>query len=296
MEPKNSAPAAGAQAPEPGGGERRGSQGEKPVCVITGGSSGMGLATARRMAQNGWRLVLAARRPEKLADAVQALAEGGGRAEAFPCDVADWASVQRLADFAAGRGTVQAVLHIAGMSPHMGGAEAIVRGNALGTVHIHDAFCPVIAPGGCLVDTSSMSAYLAPKFIMPQKAFRLAGTDRAAFLKKMMARVNLLPKSARPGAAYAISKYFVIWYARHEAARFGARGVRVLSVTPGTFETPMGQLEKDEAGAYLSYNAIPRPGRPEEIAALFAAVCSPEIGYLTGTDILCDGGCVAGRR
>lgn len=202
----------------------------------------------------GRRTVKALPWPGLLADAVQALAEGGGQ------------------------------------------AEAIVRGNALGTVHIHDAFCPVIAPGGCLVDTSSMSAYLAPKFIMPQKAFRLAGTDRAAFLKKMMARVNLLPKSARPGAAYAISKYFVIWYARHEAARFGARGARVLSVTPGIFETPMGQLEKDEAGAYLSYNAIPRPGRPEEIATLFAAVCSPEMGCLTGTDILCDGGCVAGRR
>ena len=70
------------------------------------------------------------------------------------------------------------------------------------------------------------------------------------------------PKKSRPGAAYAISKYFVIWYARHEAARFGARGVRVLSVTPGNFDTPMGKLEKDEAGAYLKFNAIPRMGKP----------------------------------
>lgn len=103
------------------------------------------------------------------------------------------------------------------------------------------------------------------------------------------------PKNSRPGAAYAISKYFVIWYARHEAARFGARGVRVLSVTPGNFDTPMGKLEKDEAGAYLKFNAIPRLGKPDEIAALFAAVSDPEMGYLTGTDILCDGGCVAGK-
>ena len=87
----------------------------------------------------------------------------------------------------------------------------------------------------------------------------------------------------------------MIWYARHEAARFGARGVRVLSVTPGNFDTPMGKLEKDEAGAYLKFNAIPRLGKPDEIAALFAAVSDPEMGYLTGTDILCDGGCVAGK-
>ena len=80
-----------------------------------------------------------------------------------------------------------------------------------------------------------------------------------------------------------------------EAARFGARGVRVLSVTPGNFDTPMGKLEKDGAGAYLKFNAIPRLGKPDEIAALFAAVSDPEMGYLTGTDILCDGGCVAGK-
>ena len=268
---------------------------KKPVCVITGGSSGMGLATARRMGQKGCALVLAARTPKKLDAAIEELAAAGVAATACRCDISDAGSVQGLAAYAASLGPVTTVLHIAGMSPHMGDAEAIMRGNALGTVHIHDAFYSVIEPGGCLVDTSSMSAYLAPEFIMPKGAFPLASTDREALFRKMMARVNLLPKKSRSGAAYAISKYFVIWYARHEAARFGARGVRVLSVTPGNFDTPMGKLEKDEAGAYLKFNAIPRLGKPDEIAALFAAVSDPEMGYLTGTDILCDGGCVAGK-
>lgn len=268
---------------------------KKPVCVITGGSSGMGLATARRMRQKGCALVLAARTPKKLDAAIEELAAAGVTATACRCDISDAGSVQGLAAYAASLGPVTTVLHIAGMSPHMGDAEAIMRGNALGTVHIHDAFYPVIEPGGCLVDTSSMSAYLAPEFIMPKGAFPLASTDREALFRKMMARVNLLPKKSRSGAAYAISKYFVIWYARHEAARFGARGVRVLSVTPGNFDTPMGKLEKDEAGAYLKFNAIPRLGKPDEIAALFAAISDPEMGYLTGTDILCDGGCVAGK-
>ena len=268
---------------------------KKPVCVITGGSSGMGLATARRMGQKDCALVLAARTPKKLDAAIEELAAAGIKATACRCDISDAGSVQGLAAYAASLGPVTTVLHIAGMSPHMGDGEANMRGNALGTVHVHDAFYPVIEPGGCLVDTSSMSAYLAPEFIMPKGAFKLAADDREAFCRKMMARVNLLPKNSRPGAAYAISKYFVIWYARHEAARFGARGVRVLSVTPGNFDTPMGKLEKDEAGAYLKFNAIPRLGKPDEIAALFAAVSDPEMGYLTGTDILCDGGCVAGK-
>lgn len=263
------------------------------VCVITGGSGGMGLAAARAMGQKGYTLVLAARNPQKLADAAARLAAEGIRAETCVCDIRSREQVEKLAAFAAGQGQVTAVLHIAGMSPHMGSPLAIVEGNALGTVYIHDAFYPVLAEGGCLIDTSSMSAYLAPKLLMPQKAFRLADSDPEKFCKKLLARVNLLPKSARTGAAYAISKYFVIWYAKHQAARFGAKGVRVLSITPGNFDTPMGELEAQEAGSYLKFNAIQRPGRPEEIAALYAACADPAMGYLTGADILCDGGCVA---
>lgn len=269
---------------------------EKKVCVVTGGSSGMGFAAARRMGRKGYALVLAARTPAKLENALAQLTADGAEAVACPCDISDWASVQELASCAAGMGTVTTVLHIAGMSPHMGDAEQILRGNALGTVHIHDAFYPVLAEGGVLVDTSSMSAYLTPEFIMPKRAFPLAQTDREAFMKKMMARVGLLPARSRAGAAYAISKYFVIQYARMEAARFGKRGVRVLSVTPGNFETPMGALEAKEAQAYLKFNALPRLGQPDEIAAMFEAVSDPAMGYLTGTDILCDGGCVAGYR
>ena len=268
----------------------------KKVCVITGGSSGIGFAAARLMGQKGYTLVLAARTPAKLDTALEQLHKEGIEASACRCDMADWNSVQKLAACAAGLGEVSIVLHIAGMSPHMGDAGAIIRGNALGTVHIHDAFYPLLAPQGCLVDTCSMSAYLAPGFLMPRKAYPLASVDREAFLKKMQARVNLLPAKSRAGAAYAISKDFVIDYVRREAARFGARGVRVLSVTPGNFDTPMGALEKEEAQAYLRFNAIPRLGKPEEIAALYAAVSAPEMGYLTGTDILCDGGCVAGKR
>ena len=267
---------------------------DKKICVITGGSSGIGLATALRMGRKGYALVLAARTPAKLDKAIAELTAEGIDASACRCDISDWGSVQGLAAYAQSLGEVSIVLHIARMSPHMGNAETILRGNALGTVHVHDAFYPVLAPGGCLVDTSSMSAYLTPEFIMPKKAFPLASTDREAFLRRIMARVNLLPQKSRAGAAYAISKYFVIQYAKKEAARFGERGVRVLCITPGNFETPIGELEKEEAWAYLRYNAIKRLGRPDEIAALFAAVSGPEMGYLTGTDILCDGGCVAG--
>ena len=110
----------------------------------------------------------------------------------------------------------------------------------------------------------------------------------------MMKRVNLFPKKTREGVAYSISKHFTIWYAKQDAARFAEKKARVLSITPGNFETPLGTLEQEEASTYLKFAAVKRNGRPEEIAPLYVALLDERMGYLTGADILCDGGCIAG--
>ena len=112
-------------------------------------------------------------------------------------------------------------------------------------------------------------------------------------MKKMLARVNLLPKDARPGVAYAISKHFVIWFAKTDAARFGAKNVRCLSVTPGNFDTPMGALESGQSEVFIKYSALKRNGKPEEIAALFTMLLDERLGFLTGADIIMDGGVIA---
>lgn len=265
----------------------------KKVCVITGGGSGMGLATAKLVCEAGYYTILVGRTASKLEKAVADLRKAGHEAKAFSCDVSDRESCFALARHAAECGEVKALLHIAGLSPHMGDAERILRGNALGTVNINDAFYEVMAPRGCVIDTSSMSAYLSPQFIMPKGAYKLARTNRDAFLKKMLAWVNLLPKDARPGVAYAISKHFVIWFAKTDAARFGAKNVRCLSVTPGNFDTPMGALESGQSEVFIKYSALKRNGKPEEIAALFTMLLDERLGFLTGADIIMDGGVIA---
>lgn len=111
--------------------------------------------------------------------------------------------------------------------------------------------------------------------------------------KKLVARAGIAPKGARPGLAYAISKHFVIWFAKTDAARFGAKNVRCLSVTPGNFDTPMGALEGEQAEVFKKYSALKRNGGPEEIAALFAMLIDERLGFLTGTDIIMDGGVIA---
>lgn len=266
------------------------------VCVITGGGSGIGYAVAKQMGIAGYHLILVGRSVQKLEDAVSELKGMDFSAEAFACDISEHRSTQQLAEHALSRGTVKAVIHAAGMSPHMGNAQQIIAANALGTININNAFYHVMRSGSCIIDTSSMSAYLTPQFLMPKRSYPLSRMDPDKFMRRMMRRVNLFPKRVRSGVAYGISKHFVIWFARTDAARFGERGVRVLSITPGNFETPMGKLEQEEAMTYMKHNAIKRLGHPDEIAALYAACADERMGYLTGADIICDGGCIASGR
>lgn len=264
----------------------------KKVCVITGGGSGMGLATAKMMGKD-YSIIICGRTVKKLENAVNELREQKIDIEAVACDIADQNSVENLAEYAKEKGTVAAVIHAAGVSPNMGDAETILRINALGTINVNNAFYNVMGENSCIIDVSSISAYLTPKIIMPKGLYKYSMKDPELFIQKVMKRINLFPKKVRSGVAYGISKNFVIWFAKRDAARFGKIGARVLSVSPGNFDTPMGDLERQEGEAYIKHCAIKRFGYADEIASLFTYCASPLAGYLTGLDIICDGGLVA---
>jgi len=266
----------------------------KNVCVITGGGSGMGLATAKVMGQDH-HIIISGRTVEKLKNAINELTEMGIEAEAFACDVSDKKSVEKLAKHASKQGIIKSVIHAAGMSPNMGNAETIMRVNALGTIHVNDVFFQYMEQGSCLIDVSSMSGYMIPEIIMPGKHYKLARMNHEQFMNKMMKRVNFLPKKHRTGVSYGISKNFVIWYAKTDAEKFARKGIRILSVSPGLFETPMGETEKEISKDFIEKCAIKRYGQAEEIAHLFRYLVDEKLSYLTGTDILCDGGCVASQ-
>ena len=179
------------------------------------------------------------------------------------------------------------------MSPNTGEARVITETNALGTININEAFFEVMESGTCLIDVSSMSGYMVTGFLMPRGIYKYSRKNKDLFIRKMIARVNLFPKKLRPSMAFAFSKNFVMWYAKTDAIKFGEKGIRVLSISPGSFETPMGELEKDSMEKYTQHSAIKRPGTVEEIANLFAYCVSSKASYLTGIDILCDGSCIA---
>jgi NAD(P)-dependent dehydrogenase (short-subunit alcohol dehydrogenase family) len=255
----------------------------------------MGLATAKVLGKTH-HVLLVGRNAGKLESAASKLRAQGVLTEAYACDVASWTSVEKLAAYAHQLGKVAVVIHAAGLSPHMGDVRTILEANALGTLNVNNAFFEVMEGGSCLIDVASISGHLVPKLILPTGAYVLCRTNPGKFLKRLQNRASLFPKNLRSAVAYGISKHFVIWLARHDVVRFGTKGIRILSVSPGNFETPMGELERAKANKYTQQQAIKRFGEVEEIAHLFAHCADPRLGYLTGTDILCDGGCVASTR
>ena len=268
---------------------------DKRICVITGGGSGMGLATAELMGKDHY-VIICGRTVGKLEDAIAGLRKKGVDCEAYPCDVSDKESVKALARHADELGTIDAVIHAAGVSPHMGNGELILKINAIGTMYVNEIFSDYMGEGSCIVDVSSMAGNMMPDLAPMHLFYRLALKDKDAFVKAAVKMISAMPAKLQPGTAYSISKNFDNWYANHSALELGNKGIRVVSVSPGDFETPMGELEKADAQNFIPNAAIKRFGKPEEIATLLADIVKPECGYLTGTQILCDGGVIASMK
>jgi NAD(P)-dependent dehydrogenase (short-subunit alcohol dehydrogenase family) len=266
------------------------------VSVITGGAGGMGLATAKVVGQDH-AVVLCDVRQDRLDAAGATLQDLGITPAIVNCDVTDRQAVTRLFETAAGLGTIASVIHTAGVSPSMGGADYVMRTNALGTVNVNEVFYETAGEGSAIVNVASMAAHMLPEEMVPTAQFPMALQDGDAFMKEMLSACGIVGEDLQSGIAYAVSKAFVKWYSTSQSERFNGRGLRVVSVSPGSIDTEMGRLEEQAgAGALVADAAVPRWGKPQEMADLLAFCASDKAGYLTGTDILNDGGVIASIR
>lgn len=269
----------------------------KNVCVITGGGSGMGLAAAKNMPKDKI-IIIAGRTEAKLEKGVKELTKLGFEAYAKRCDTSKRKSVRALAEYAKSVGEVKNVINCAGLSPSMADPEKIVRVNALGTVYVNQEFAEVMKKGSVIIDVSSNSAYILPGFLINKRTYSLADSNEELFVKKILKLGLLLSdKYKSAGLAYSYSKNFTVWYAGKSAFEFGAKGIRVASISPGLVATDMGNLEETkDGGSLIKYTAEKRMGMPEELGYAIATLADERNGYLTGVDVLCDGGSVKGRK
>lgn len=269
----------------------------KHVAVITGGAGGMGLAVAKLLGRDHHVVISDVNQP-RLDVAAGELRQLGISCDAITCDITDRESIARLLGQAQAIGPVRCIIHTAGVSPQMADPATIMKINAVGTINITQAALSMAEQGFALVNVASMAAHLVPQLLIPTRAFKYSFTDIDRFVRKSLFPSHLMPTQFyRRGLAYAVSKSFVIWYGKKMAAAVGEKGARILSVSPGTFDTQMGRLEeKSGSVGMLKKAALKRFGKPEEIAELLAFCASDKASYLTGVDILCDGGVVATKN
>lgn len=267
----------------------------KNVCVVTGGGSGMGLETAKILGKEQ-KVILVGRTVSKLENAVNELKASGIDAEAYPGDASNRESMKKLASYAASQGNVKTVIHAAGVSPHMADGKKIFAINAIGTINIDEEFAEVMGPNSCILNVSSMSAYMLPAERAPKQIYNLALSDIHAFQDAINGIISSMPEEQQAGMAYTMSKNFVVWYTSRMAVKYGKKGIRVVSISPGTFKTPMGEVEGEEAASFALRGAMGRLGEPEEIAKMMAFMVSDECSYLCGVDILYDGGSIAAMQ
>lgn len=257
--------------------------------LVIGAGSGMGAAVAERFHRDGYDLVLA----DIAADRLEAQKQAYGAVTAS-VDITDGAALAALADLC-GEG-IDALVLTAGLSMSMAPFDRIMEVNLGGSALVLETLGSRVREGGAAVCLASIAGHMAG----PQPAAIEAALDDP-LAPELGERVgSLLGEGMRiPGMAYALSKLGVLRLVQRSAAPFGARGVRVNSVSPGLVDTPMGSLErKSNAGAEAAVmlGPIPRLGGPDEIAGVIAFLCSADARYVTGTDIIVDGGWVGAIR
>lgn len=261
------------------------------VVVVTG-AGGMGEAIARRIGV-GAHLVLADIDPVVLTGVADRLRADGFRVSEAPTDVSDRGAVEDLGRFSAALGRIEAVAHTAGVSPVQATVDVILRVDLLGSAWMLDTFGEIVATGGAGVFIASMAGAGAPADA--ERDRRLSTTPAA----DLLALPDLQPGAiADPGLAYVIAKRANQVRVRAAAAQWGRRRARVNSISPGVISTPMGTAELQGASgermrAMIAGAPTGRIGTAEDIAAAAAFLLGPDSSYVTGTDLLVDGGVIA---
>lgn len=241
------------------------------VAIITGASSGIGYATARLFANEKAKLIVAARRKEKLDSLVREIIDHGGEAVALAGDVRDEGYQKGLVDLALAQyGGLDVAFNNAGTIGRMCGVTD------LDLVHWHEA-----------IDTNLTSAFLAAKYQIP--ALKKRGGGSIVFTATIVGYTVGFPNVS----AYAASKAGLIGLTQALATEYGVDGIRINALLPGGTDTPMGRefASTPEAQQFVQgLHALKRIALPEEIAKSVLYLVSDASSFTTGTALLADGG------
>ncbi|MGB3483092.1 MAG: SDR family oxidoreductase [Mycobacterium sp.] len=263
--------------------------------LVVLGVGGMGEAISRRVGA-GRTVLLADSNVELLARVGDALTADGFLVETEQVDVSARDSVAALARRAAALGAVRAVAHTAGLSPVQASPEAILRVDLAGVAYSLDEFGQVVAPGGSGVYIASMAGHFGSRNLSADVEHALATTASDLLIDLPF----LAPGTVTdPRAAYGVAKRGNQLRVQAASTAWGRRGARVNSISPGVIATPMGRQElsgtsEDLMRQLIERSATGRIGTSADIANAAAFLLGPDASFIAGTDLLVDGGAVAG--
>ncbi|NHU85729.1 SDR family oxidoreductase [Kocuria sp. JC486] len=259
--------------------------------VVVVGAGSIGQAIARRVSV-GKEVLLADLRAENAEAAAEVLRDAGYNVTTASVDVADRSSVRDLVQRATELGDVKGLIHAAGVSPSQASPETILHVDLFGTAVVLEEFGGVIAAGGSGVVISSQSGHRLPA-LTPEEDRQLATAPTDELLE-----LDLVRGIEDPLHAYQVSKRGNSLRVKAEAVRWGKRGARLNSISPGIVYTPLArdELTGPRGAGYrrmLELSPAGRGGSPDEVGAVGALLMGPDGGFITGSDILMDGGVTA---
>lgn len=269
----------------------------RPTGIITGAAGGMGRACARRLGGT-MDLVLTDAAAGLEAFVSELRSEGYGVRKAIVGDLCDPGILDTLAT-EAGHGFT-CLVHAAGLGPSAPWRR-IMEVNYIAAVKLLDAVEPSLMPGCVAVLIASVAGHIAPDHA------EIEGVLDDPLAPELLFRLEPAIKRCLPSAdetslgtiSYCLSKHRIIKLCEERAVSWGARGARIVSISPGMTFTPMGrhEAEVDQACAALVRSApLGRWGTAMEIAATVGFLTSPAAAFITGSDVRVDGGVVAMAR
>lgn len=264
----------------------------KNVIVVIGAGS-IGQAIARRVSA-GKQILLADLRKENAQAAAKVLGDAGFDVSTTIVDVSSRESIQELVKLALSLGEITGVIHAAGVSPSQATPDVILKVDLYGTAVILEEFGQVIRTGGSCVVISSQSGHRLPALTQEQNHI-LATIPADELLAQPMLQADQIKDSLH---AYQMSKRGNSLRVMAEAVRWGKRGARVNTISPGIIMTPLAkdELTGSRGESYrrmIDLCPVGRAGTPDEVGTVGALLMGENGTFITGSDFLMDGGVTA---
>lgn len=264
----------------------------KEVMILTGAGQ-IGMAIARRTGY-GMKIIIGDKNPENTKEISKIMNEAGFDTIGMQMDLSSRASILEMIAQAQNYGSITKMVNAAGVSPSQASIETILRVDLYGTAVLLEEVGKIIAPGGVGVTISSQSGHRMPA-LAPEEDEQLACTPTEELLQLKMLQPGHIRDTLH---AYQLAKRCNEKRVMAESVRWGDKGARINSISPGIIVTPLALDEFNGPRGDFYKNMFARcpagrPGTADEVANVAELLMSEKGSFITGADFLIDGGATA---